>query len=241
MGKIVALGGGLYENGEMLNVVKHIIELTNKKAPSFLYVPTAGHDCVDDGDRAIWECFAKNGCSDVNIMFLSHPYITEELVREKVKKADIVYVGGGNLEFLINTWNKTGASRVFKEAFYEGKVLCGVSSGAMCWFKEGYDDCGENGSFMFCDCLDLIPFTSAPHFEHEHWQTFKTAILGRGLSGIGMDNGAAFCAVDGKYYTLSGAEGGDCYFYDAENNYSETNLSTLDEKALNAKLTAFAP
>lgn len=225
MGKIVALGGGTYANGEMLEVVKHIISLSNKKAPSFLYLPTAGHDCVDDGDRAIWECFSQNGCGDVNIMFLSHLYITKELIRKKVAEADIIYAGGGNLEFLMNTWNKTGAAEILKEAYKEEKVLCGVSSGAMCWFKEGFDDCGENGSFMFCDCLDLIPFTSAPHFENDHWQAFKTAIVGRGLSGVGMENGAAFCYVDGKYYTLSGNEGGDCYFYNAATGYREQRIT----------------
>lgn len=230
MGKIVALGGGRYANGEMLNVVKHIISLTNKKSPSFLYIPTAGHDCVDDGDREIWESFSNNGCGDVNILFLSHRYITKELVEKKILSADIIYVGGGNLKFLTETFAKTGADEVFKKAYSLGKVLCGVSSGAMCWFKEGYDDCGENGSFMFCDCLGFLPFTSAPHFQNENWQTFKTAIVGRGLSGIGMDNGAGFCFVDGKYYTVAGNEDGDIFFYDASDGYRETNLTKSPEK-----------
>ena len=36
MGKIVALGGGRFDNGEMDNVTEHIISLTGKKNPHFL-------------------------------------------------------------------------------------------------------------------------------------------------------------------------------------------------------------
>ncbi len=229
MGKIVALGGGTYKNGEMLNVVEHIVSLSGKEHPKFLFLPTAGHDDVG-GDNEIWECFVKCGVRNVDILFLSHENITKEHIEKRIAEADIIYAGGGNLEFLTAIWKRTGADELLKKAYRDGKVLCGVSSGAMCWFKEGYDDCGENGSFMFCDCLDLIPFTSAPHFQSEHWQTFKEAIKGRGLSGIAMDNGAGFCYVDGKYYTVCGNEDGDCFFYDAENGYKETNLREHPEK-----------
>ena len=35
MGKIVALGGGRYDNGEMTSVAEHIVSLSGKKIPTF--------------------------------------------------------------------------------------------------------------------------------------------------------------------------------------------------------------
>ena len=196
-----------------------------------MFLPTAGHDDTE-GDEPIWESFEKLGCT-VETLKLTDPANTREHIYDTLVNTDIVYAGGGNLEFMMNTFKATGADEALREAYKRGKVLSGLSSGAMCWFDMGYDDCGENGSFMFCDCLGFLPFTSAPHFQNENWQTFKTAIVGRGLSGIGMDNGAGFCFVDGKYYTVAGNEDGDIFFYDASDGYRETNLTKNPEKLKN--------
>lgn len=228
MGKIVALGGGRYDNGEMTNVAEHIVSLAGKESPNFLFVPTAGFDDIG-GDDVIMDNFKARGCGDIDILYLTHDGTDETVIKEKTGKADIIYVGGGNLKFLMDTWKKTGADKYLKKAYADGKVMCGLSSGAMCWFAQGYDDCGEGGSFMFCDCLGLMPFTSCPHYQSENWQTFRNAIKSGNLSGIAMDNGAGFCYVDGKYYTVCGNEDGDCFFYDKDNSFKEINLNQNPE------------
>ena len=45
------------------------------------------------------------------------------------------------------------------------------------------------------------------------------------VSGIACDNGAGFCINDGVYYTVAGNEDGDCYFYDANDNFRKTNIN----------------
>lgn len=223
MGKIVALGGGRFDNGEMTNVAEHIISLSGKTDPLILFIPTASFDSdyLDSDEK---KCFESLGVNRFDQLLLSKEATYNE-AKEKIMKADIIYVGGGNLDFLTTTWKETGADHLLKEAFEKGTVLSGVSSGAMCWFREGYDDCGENGSFVFRNCLGLIPYTSCPHYQSENWKTFAKAISERNLSGVAMDNGAAFCYSDGKYYTISGNEDGDCYFYDREENFLEHNLT----------------
>lgn len=228
MGKIVALGGGRYDNGEMTSVAEHIVSLSGKKNPDFLFVPTAGHDDIG-GDDVIMDNFKARGCNNIDILYLTHSDVTESVIAEKINKADIIYVGGGNLKFLMDTWKSTGADKYLKNAYADGKVMCGLSSGAMCWFNQGYDDCGEDGSFMFYDCLGFIPFTSCPHYQSENWRTFSDAIKSGGLSGIAMDNGAGFCYVDGKYYTVCGNEDGDCFYYDKDNGFEEINLNLNSE------------
>ena len=91
----------------------------------------------------------------------------------------------------MNTFKATGADEALREAYKRGKVLSGLSSGAMCWFDMGYDDCGENGSFMFVDCIGLLPYCYCPHFISERWQSFGTAVIGCRVSGIGAEDGAA--------------------------------------------------
>ena len=50
MGKIVALGGGVFENGEVLPIIEKIYEICGKNNPSVLYLPTAGFDDMDDSE-----------------------------------------------------------------------------------------------------------------------------------------------------------------------------------------------
>ncbi|MBQ6897385.1 MAG: Type 1 glutamine amidotransferase-like domain-containing protein [Clostridia bacterium] len=227
MGKIVALGGGRFDNGEMDNVTEHIISLTGKKNPHFLFIPTASFDNMDENDDVML-CFMKYGCS-ADILFLTHEDVTEEVIKEKILSADGIFVQGGNLKYLMDTWTRTGADKYLLEAYERGTVLSGTSSGAMCWFTEGYDDCLRGGEFAFIKCLDLIPYINCPHYQSEYWQSFEKAIIGKTISGIACDNGAGFCLNDGMYYTVAGNEDGDCYFYDVNDNFRKININQNPE------------
>ena len=78
----------------------------------------------------------------------------------------------------------------------------------------------------------LLPFTSGPHFEHPFWHSFEDAVKEGSLSGVGMENGAAFCFVDGRYFTLHGRDGGSCYFYDAAHGFEKTNFHDFPKNAM---------
>ena len=228
MGKIVALGGGGFNNGEMDNVTEHIISLTGKKNPLILIIPTASFDNMDENDD-VKLSFERFGCT-TDILFLTHGEVTQEVIKSKIGSADGIFVQGGNLKFLMDTWKKTGTDKLLLEAYNKGTVLSGVSSGAMCWFKEGYDDCID-GQFIFVECLGIIPYINCPHYQSDYWQTFEEAlaITKKKTSGIACDNGAGFCINDGVYYTVAGNEGGDCYFYDANDNYKKININQNPE------------
>ena len=101
MGCIVGLGGGRTDDGEILPIFEHIVSLSNKKNPSVLFVPTAGHDDIE-GDEHIFKLFIGLGCS-VSALFLTDETLTKADIEEKILSADIVYAGGGNLKFLADT------------------------------------------------------------------------------------------------------------------------------------------
>ena len=220
MGIIIGVGGGRYNDNEVLPIFEHIVSLAKKKNPSVLFVPTAGFDDIN-GDEHIFRLFIGLGCS-VSALLLTDKSLTKSEIEEKILSTDIVYAGGGNLKFLMDTWKETGADEIFKKAYEKGVILSGYSSGSMCWFAEGFDDCGENHEFMFVDCLGFLPYCNCPHYESDYWQRFTDAIKGREYSGIAVDNGAALVYDNGKYYTLQGNDGGDVYFFDKEKNHKKS-------------------
>ncbi len=220
MGIIIGVGGGRYSDNEVLPIFEHIVSLAKKKNPSVLFVPTAGFDDIN-GDEHIFRLFIGLSCS-VSALLLTDNSLTKAEIEEKILSSDIVYAGGGNLKFLMDTWKETGADEIFRKAYEKGIILSGYSSGSMCWFAEGYDDCGENHEFMFVDCLGLLPYCNCPHYESDYWQSFNGAIKGRKLSGMAVEDGAALVYDNGKYYTLQGNDGGDVYLLDKDKNHEKT-------------------
>lgn len=220
MGIIIGIGGGRYDDREVMPIFEHIVSLSDKKNPSVLFVPTAGFDDMN-GDEHIFKLFIELGCS-VSALLLTDKSLTKAEIEEKIMGCDIVYAGGGNLEFLMNTWNKSGADEIFRKAYEKGIILSGYSSGSMCWFAEGYDDCGENHEFVFVDCLGLLPYSNCPHYEGGNWGSFAQAVKGRNYSGIAIENGAALVYDNGRYYTLQGNDGGEVYLLDKDKNYEQT-------------------
>ena len=219
MGTIMAIGGGRYDNGEILPVLKHLVSLAGKPEPKVLYVPTAGFDYII-GDEVIFDSFRQYGCKIANL-FLTDPSLTPAEIERKVMSADIVYVGGGNLKFLMDTWKRTGADKIFRKAYEKGIILSGYSSGAMCWCKEGWDDCGEDHAFMFIDCIDILPYCCAPHYDSDYWHVFKDAIKTRNIKGLAIDNGAAIVFKDDEIHTLCGDDGGKVWWLDNDGNETE--------------------
>ncbi len=220
MGIIMGIGGGRYCDNEVLPIFEHLVSLAKKKNPTVLFVPTAGFDDIN-GDEHIFRLFIQLGCS-VSALLLTDKSLTREEIEEKILSADIVYAGGGHLKFLMDTWAETGADKIFKKAYEKGVILSGYSSGSMCWFAEGYDDCAEDRSFMFVECLGFLPFSNCPHFEGGNWPSYAEAVKGRKYSGIALENGAALVYNNGKFYTLQGNDGGEVYFLDAEKGHEKS-------------------
>lgn len=254
MGTIVALGGGRFDNGEMRSVAQEIIRMSGKPNPKVLFLPTAGFDDTE-GDEPIRDTFLSLGCA-FEPLLLTDETLTREQIEQSILSCDVVYAGGGNLQFLMDTWTRTGAADALRKAYDKGVVLSGFSSGAMCWFTGGYDDCGPEHSFVFLPCLGLLPHVYCPHFISEVWQRFGTRIRETGQSGIGVEDGAALVFRGGVYSVITGNEGGDAFFFDKADDWRKTRITDdasilagrterteleLMQTALRAADSAYAP
>lgn len=148
--KIVAIGGG--ENGritrsgvkmpyELTEIDREIIRLSGKEKPHFLMLAHAQITFGAELEQRYSETMQRvyddlYGC-EFRFLKASDLEDDPEKARQYVEWADIIYEGGGDTVALIGLWQKTGFDKTLKSAWEAGKVMCGVSAGAICWFSSG--------------------------------------------------------------------------------------------------------
>lgn len=217
--KLVLGSGGIFFENEDDPIINHIISLVDDKSDMrAVFLPTACHDNHGD-EETVRDYFLRHGFSSCVSLYLSEDTQSDEYIRKEILSANVIYADGGNLKFLLETWRKRGVIPLLNEAYEKGTVIAGQSSGAMCWCKRGYDNCGIDGRYMFLDGLDFIPYILCPHFED--WQHFTENVKMQELSGLAVDNDIAISIVDGKYEIIdSGRNPKHSAFYlPAEDGY----------------------
>ena len=211
MGKIVAIGGG--ENGhhntkyETAPFDKEIIRLTGKAKPNFLFIGLANkypeyYFEVMDG--------IYNGMYGCSTDYLRYEEIKDKNITSyKIKKADIIYVGGGNTYKLMRLFKLYGIDEMLIEAYNEDKVLCGISAGAICWCDYGNSDSraiSSNSSRMIrVTGLGLIHILFATHIVKEPNRIESVKQMMKRtykIPAVQLDN-AALEVVDNQYRILT--------------------------------------
>ena len=164
MGIIVAIGGLKNEIHDIKNICKKIIELSKKKKPNVLYVPTANND-NEKYSKFMANFFERNYSCTVSILWLIHDCLNIEDIDGKIKNADIVFVEGGNLVTLLETWKKYKLEYKLKDAYENGVIMSGISAGANCWFEYSYSDSVKDKEFNFIKGLGFIKGCICPHYD----------------------------------------------------------------------------
>jgi len=213
MGKIIAVGGGSMPKGQTLAIDKEVVALTGKKKPLALFIPTAS----GDPEQYIADFHAhyskKLGCrtSDLCVAEKRPPL---RVIKEKIQKADIIYVGGGNTMKMMKRWKLLGIDKLLRKAWKQNKVLTGTSAGGICWFRYGSSDSRlfydpQDKSLIRVKALDLLPLTFSPHMiQEKHRKKGIAAIMERtpGVA-IAVDDWAALEIVDDTYRIIASRKG----------------------------------
>ncbi|MBQ7669208.1 MAG: HAD-IA family hydrolase [Clostridia bacterium] len=216
--KIVAIGGG--ENGriskdgkalpyELEAQDREIIRLTGKDKPHFLMLahsqPLEAQEGYFNVMQAIYGERFGCECRDLKSDRLSDV----EYVKSLVDWADIIYEGGGNTLRMIALWKETGFDKILRGAWENGKVMCGVSAGAECWFSKGSSDSlsiteGEGAPIIIVDCLGLLPGLFIPHCDDpKRVKSTKGLLRESGEIGFSLSNCAALEIVGDKYRLIT--------------------------------------
>ena len=212
--KIIAIGGG--ENGriksdgtrlpyELEIQDKEIIRLTGKKNPNFLFI---GHSQLLENQEGYFQVMKdayekRYGCNCRDLK--SDKLLDKKYVHELIKWADIIYEAGGNTLDMIKLWRETGFDKILKQAWENGKVMCGVSAGANCWFKECSSDSlkikfGDDQPLIGMECLGFIDGLFVPHCDAPgRRENVKELLKTSSQIGLSMSNCTALEIVDDKY------------------------------------------
>ena len=197
-GQIIAIGGGGFgRNPNHRKIEKYILELTGKEKPNVVFFPTASAE-----NQAyiiqFYKCFTKMSCEPSHVTFFQRTPRLDSIIN----KADVIYVGGGNTKSMLAVWQEWKLDKLLLKAYNNGKILCGVSAGAICWFEQGITDSWAS-NLNVMDCLGFLPEMACPHYQEEKDRrpdVHKMLKQGKCDPGWAIDGGAAIHFKNGKYY-----------------------------------------
>ena len=216
--KIVAIGGG--ENGrisssgekkpyETYEIDKEIVKLSGKENPNFLFLAHSQIPWGEESEIKYFETMKRIygdifGC-ECRLLKISELKSNFQKAVEDVDWADIIYEGGGDTYDMINLWKDTGFDMVLKGAWEDGKVMCGVSAGAIAWFSLGNttdprfinDECNKIEGLGFIDAY-LSPHCDGEGKREREIRSLKYI----DKVGLSLSNCCAIEIIDDNYRIL---------------------------------------
>jgi len=110
--------------------------------------------------------------------------------RAYLAEADIILLGGGDVERGWKTFQQNGLSELIVSRYFAGALLIGVSAGAVQLGWCGWGD-GESSHAHLIDTFKLVTAIVSAHEEKEDWRGLKKAMqaVDNNLRGIGIPTG----------------------------------------------------
>ena len=230
LGDVIAIGGGGFGRNPKHNLIeKYILKQANVKKPNILFIPTAS---AEDKSYIVnfYSCFSRLECSPSHVTFFQRTPRLDSLVN----KADVIYVGGGNTKSMLAVWKEWKLDKMLLKAYQNGKILCGVSAGAICWFEQGITDSWAS-NLNTMDCLGFIDGMACPHYQEEKDRrpsVHKLLKNNSAIPGYAIDGGAAVHFKKGEYYkTLQFYNNSNVYkvsLVDGNVNESQLDIDKLE-------------
>ena len=199
---IIAIGGGEVAQKETYEIDRFIVEAAKKEKPNFLFIPTASKD-AEPYIETINRLYGGLGCN-TDTLYLSNIEVNREEVNQKMENADIIYVGGGNTQYMMKVWEEYGVDKALMRAYQSGKVLSGLSAGSICWFIAGHSDDSvfreefEKPKQQWVKGLGILPYVHCPHYDEPEYACFDAFYAGQLADAIAIENQVAIVWDDGE-------------------------------------------
>ena len=212
---IVAIGGG--ENGrisgsgekkpyETLEIDREIVKLSRKDRPHFLLLAHSQIPWGEESEIKYFDTMKKIygdifGC-DCRLLKISELKDHFQKAIDDVEWADIIYEGGGDTFDMINLWRDTGFDKLLKTAWQDGKVMCGISAGAIAWFSLGNtkDPRFINEACNKIEGLGFIDAYVSPHCQSDGKRESEIRSLKYiDKIGLSLSNCSAIEIIDDEY------------------------------------------
>lgn len=217
---IVTIGGGEIKDRETLEIDKYIVSLCENETKRLLFIPTASWD-AERYIETIKDVYGNELKCEVDTLLLADNPPSREVIKQKIKTADIIYVGGGSTRFLLKTWKSLGVDKLIIEAYQNGTILSGLSAGSICWYEFGHSDSnrietnGESTDFIKVKGLGLLEGIHCPHYNlPERTEDFPKMMKNECLKGIALDENCALVYKNETIYkVLSTKEDAKAYLF----------------------------
>lgn len=182
---------------------KAAYDLCGKKNPRIIVLCTAGKDNMGNVESIVntMKSYSRN----VEAITLCTKLYGEQELHDKIVGADMIIVGGGQSEFMMDTWKEFKVDEYLVEAYNKGIVCMGGSAGGMCWTYAAWNDFYElpDSIYKWFYGIDVLPFYYGPHLDSSNlWHQFMDELPKitdpKYDVGYAMDNGAALVFIDGE-------------------------------------------
>ncbi len=218
--KIIAIGGGkvgrFSPTVRTTAIDREIVRISGKKSPRLLFLPTASAGC-DQYCAAIYRQFSgKLGCK-VDIMLLVNTDPEPARIKERILRADIIYVGEGNTLKMMKAWRRHGVDEALYSAMQRDIVLCGSSAGSIAWFSWGNSDSfkskREPRRLAKVKGLGFVDALICPHYDVEKHRRPSLKAMMKKHKGvaIALDEYCALIVQDDSYRVLASIKGRKAY------------------------------
>lgn len=215
--RIIAIGGGEIRNKTTLEIDRYVAELAKEhageKRANALFIGTASHDSMP-----YFNSFRKTYTSvfdiKAEVALMVYGEMDVQKIKDKINNADCIYIGGGDTVYMLEKWQEFGITQYIIQAYEQGKIICGLSAGAICWFKDMYTDYeimqGKSADYVLKKGLGVIDGCMCPHFDEREEDFIKALKSGVVDSCYCVENNCAIEFVDGKF-SKSISAGGKAY------------------------------
>ncbi len=230
MGKCVLIGGYTKQNKESLKasaVDEKIVQLAEKEKPIFLFIGLANSYSDSKYDK-MKKIYQKLNCVTTYLK-KSNLIHNPKIVKEKIEQADIIYIGGGDYVKLFKHIHEFDLEQLLKEAYERGKVLVGLSAGAILLAKEGFSDSsilrGESEDYQFVKGLGFVNQIICPHYHEDkrRVEQLKECIKNTQKVVSGIENDAALVIVNDQIDVIS-FNGAKVFRINCDKTYNESEI-----------------
>ncbi len=196
--KLMLIGGG--DNGygtttyETKEIDEEIVKMTKKDNPTFLFIGLASSfsDSYYDVMKKIYQ---NLGCKTTYLKkknIINNP----EIVKDKINKADIIYMSGGDTKKLVDTIKEYNIDKLLIDALNRGCVISGISAGAIAISNSGLSDYqilnNISNKYTFINGLNFININICPHADKkERIIDLKEILKENDKDILCLDNGTA--------------------------------------------------
>jgi dipeptidase E len=145
--------------------IKYMAELTGKKRPKLLYLPTASADSQSGIISWFRSCAPLDVYPLAQDSFIASSRQTQSW-EDVLLTVDGIVASGGNTLNQQAIWKAQGIDVILKQAWDRGIVLGGASAGSLCWFEEGTTD-SRPKELTTVKGLGFLKGSHCPHYDRE--------------------------------------------------------------------------